>query len=179
MKKLLVLALISGIASLASAEINSPMRLVGGDFYDGTFHTVSIEFTEGMSSAVDNSGGYWAIIGVDPTTGSINTDHPDIPEILDLSEIIGDLGDTGFFDYGQGVYGLFATSSTEPWSSRSGIYANNFTIDPPLWLGWFVNLYKLDDALAEITLVDQIYILPEPTTISLLCLGGLMLRRRK
>jgi hypothetical protein len=178
MKKLLILVSILGLASLASAEINSPMWIV--PFTD---NTLGIELLSGMSSAMDGQGGYWVLTGVNLTSGILNTAHPDIPETLDTSHIYHDAGDTGLFPYGIGVWGEFSTSNSSSWTAASGIYAYNFTF---LEGAYSQELYKISDDATTITRVDlltldrpQVPPIPEPTTIALLCLGGLMLRRRK
>jgi hypothetical protein len=170
MKKLLGLFLVLGFVSLANAVINSPMWIV--PFTDGT---VGIELLSGMSSAVDNYGGYWALIGVDPASGIIAPPPP-----LDMSYLFGS---STQFGLPEGVIGGFVASSTSSWTAASGIYAYNFT---PI-AGSGIYLYRLDDGFGSATLVDVLTldreprppITPEPATIALLCLGGLMLRRKK
>jgi hypothetical protein len=165
MKKLLVLLVVLGITSLASAEIMSAMEIV----YNAG--AVSINAPNGMSSVVDNSGGYWVLIGVDATSGALAAT---LPASLDLSAIGGDAGDTMLFDVGSGAYGWFVASSTSAWTAASAIYADSFTVQQGVTT---LYLYTLDDAAENSTLIDT-YIIPEPATIALLCLGGLLLRKK-
>jgi len=167
MKKLLVFVAAIAVASLANAEIFSPMLIVdlGG--------TYGIVLPSGMSSASDTSGGYWALIGAAPTSGVLA-----VPATLDLSSIGGDAGDTGLFPAGSGVYGWFVSSRTSAWTTAAGVYANGFTLKTG---AWSLRLYRIDDAATVATLVDDGSgpDIPEPATIALLSLGGLLLRRKK
>ena len=177
MKKLLVIVFICWISCYANAYINSPMNLI----YNSIDQTVGIELLEGMSSDVDGlSGGYWALIGVEPVSGTLTQ-----PSVLDLSNIYGDAGQTNIFISGIGVVGEFTASTTSSWTAAAGIYAEDFI----LLEGWHnLYLFQLNDAGTEATWIpgagsldpppSWIFV-PEPATIALLCLGGMMIRHRK
>jgi len=168
MKKLLMLVLVLGIVSIAGAEIMSPMEIK--DLGAGEY---GIDLTSGMSAATDVSGGYWVLIGVDATSGALASAKP---VILDLSGIGGDAGDTGLFAAGSGVYGEFTASSTSTtWTAASGVYADSFTAQTGVDT---LYLYTLDDYAEGSTLVDT-FVIPEPATMLILGLGGLLLRRKK
>lgn len=158
-------------APLSGGIITSPMEIVktGPD-------TFAINMPNGMSSAADGSGGYWALIGTEacPVTGGVYSCPPpiEIPE----PPIILDAGDTGIWPMDIGVFGLFATTATPPWSAPAGIYAYDFysiggTEENPL------NLYVIDDTFMEVYLMDTH--VPEPTTILLLGFGTVLLKRRR
>jgi len=177
MKKLLVLMLVVGMTSWASAMIVSPIEINNTGAV--TMADITIDLPSGMSSAVDGSGGYWALISSssffnsipDPANpvggGAITSLAPD------ASGILGDAGDSGLLPYGVGVYGFFGSYSTT-WSTGAGAYADSFTGTP-----LYVSLFLIDDTFTTATDISQYYV-PEPLTISLLGLGGLiMLRRRK
>jgi len=176
MKKLLVLVLVLGLASLAGAAIVSPMDLVANEALD-TFSIVLTGNTNanGMDSVIDGQGGYWILLGVDTDSGAINLAHSAMLEILEKSAIYGDVGDTGLFGAGSGVYGAFYTLTMGAWTAETGTYANGFTLQEG---ATEVSLYAVDDAGTLATLVETI-IIPEPATIALLCLGGLLLRKKK
>jgi hypothetical protein len=160
MKKLSFLVLILGAASIANAYINSPMKIVS--LGSGEY---GIELINGMSSTMDDQGGYWLMAGVNPNSGAL---APTLPPILNDSYISPDSPN--------GVMGRFGTTSISPsWTAASGIYADSFTTQINATT---LYLYTLDDSMVQATLVDT-FIIPEPATIALLCLGGLMLRRRK
>ena len=167
MKKVLVLMLVLGVVSMAGAVIVSPMEIV--DLGAGEY---GIDLTSGMSAAVDISGGYWVLIGVDATSGALAATKP---AILDLSGIGGDAGDTGLFAAGSGVYGEFVSSSTTAWTAIAGVYADSFTV--PVGVDTLY-LYTLDDYAETSTLIDT-FVIPEPATMLILGLGGLLLRRKK
>jgi len=170
MKKLLVLVSILAIASLASA---ATMEIY--DFGDGTY---GIDVPSGMSGKTDvipmlgdGSGSYWVMIGVDVSSGAISAT---IPAIMSLSGIYGDADGTGLFATGLGVVGEFRTPAVGTWSAAGGQWADSFTAQEGVLT---LYLYAVDDGVSVATLIDTLYI-PEPATIALLCLGGLLLRKK-
>ena len=171
MRKFAFLLSVLITAPLCSGTIISPMEIVK----TGT-DTFAINMPNGMSSAADGAGGYWALIGTEtyPVTGGIYSCPPPI-EIPD-PPIILDAGDTGLWPMDIGVFGVFVTTAAPPWTAPSGVYAYDFhsiggTEENPL------NLYAIDDSFVEAYLVDT-YV-PEPTTILLLGLGTVLLKRRR
>jgi hypothetical protein len=182
MKKLLVLVFVLGLASFASADIHSPMDIV-----IFTNYTFGIELPSGMSSAMDGSGGYFVLTGVNSTSGILNTAYSNVFETLTLSWAnYGDAGDTGLFPYGVGIWGEFRTTPSSSWTTSPDIYAYNFTLQAGA--SDYPKLYIINDYMTTKTLVDYPDLereprpplgSPEPATIALLCLGGLMIRRRK
>jgi len=184
MKKLLVFIMFFAVASLASAEIMSPMQIV--DLH-GTF---GIELPNGCGGTGgrdpqvgDGLGGYWVLIGVSPTSGAIKDALPK----MSLSAVYGDASMSGLFVPGIGVLGEFTIPAVTPWTHTPGLYANGFTVLP----GWSLGLYlfKLDDAVTEATLIDGLglpcppppswFFVPEPATMALLGLGSMMISRRR
>lgn len=162
MKKLLVLMVVLAFASLASAVIVSPMEIK--DNGDGTY---GIDLISGMSDTVDYSGGYWALVGVDYATGHLTN-----PAILDASQLYDSSTQVGL---GEGALGGFVTYTMNAWSSTAGVYADGYTA---LEGATALYLWQLDDGYGQIGIVDTL-IIPEPATITLLCLGGLLLRKKK
>ncbi len=167
MKKLLVLMLVLTLASLVNAV--PIMNLVWN-----SNNTFGIEVPLGMSGAHDWTGVYFVITGVEPDSGILSLGAN--ASILTLSSANeGDAGDTGLFPYGVGTYGEFRATNVT-YVASGGLYANGYVLLPGATTS--PCLYTLDDSMIAATLVAEILI-PEPATIALLCLGGLMLRRRK
>jgi hypothetical protein len=181
MKKLLVLLVILGIASFASAFTMT----IGHNTENTLFSIDMISGMAGNTTAIpmtgDGSGTYWVLIGVAPTSGALAST---LPVVMGLSAVYGDAGQTGIFKYGIGVVGEFRTPTMGSWSAAAGTWADGFTAIN----NWNVYLFTINDAVTEATWIPQwldqeppppdIFV-PEPTTITLLCLGGLMLRRKK
>ena len=175
MKKLLSLVLVLAFASLASALT---MDLVGNA--DNTSFSIALLTPGlfeppgvGMSGAVDGSGVYFAITGVNTDSGSLAATLPAVLILSSANE--GDAGDTGLFDYGLGTYGEFRAGPPRLYVAAAGIYSEGYT---PAAGAKAVSLYRLNYFLTAATLIETITI-PEPATIVLLCLGGLVLRKRR
>ncbi|MHC4546167.1 MAG: PEP-CTERM sorting domain-containing protein [Planctomycetota bacterium] len=172
MKKLLVLMLVFGMTSIASATITSLMNVQ--DDGGGMF---SIQIPN-LNNVDDGLGGYWALIGNSSYPvigGAIAATIPSY--FVTLSSVLGDAGDTGLFAYGIGRWGAFGTT-TPTYSTSPAVYADSFSIGPYTGGEFNLYLYAIADDLSSVTLINTYYI-PEPMTIALLGLGGLFLLRRR
>lgn len=163
MKKLLALVLVLAVTSVVSAVIVSPMQIVKQG------ETYAINMPSGMAVELDGpSGGYWALIGVDPASGQIVA-----PGFFDGAAILGGGADIGMAD---GVVGGFTVTGT--WTAAApqgaGIYAQGFVALPGVQV---LELWQLDDGYAPIQMVDS-FVIPEPATMAILALGGLLFRRK-
>ncbi|MFA6187533.1 MAG: PEP-CTERM sorting domain-containing protein [Phycisphaerae bacterium] len=169
MKKMLTLVLVLAVASLASATIVSPMKIV--NLGAGLF---GIDLTSGLAGNASNgsgdgSGGYFALLGV--SGGNIVAS---VKSNMALSDVYPDVADIGLTT-GTGVYGEFRTAATGAWTQAAGLAATNFSVLAGVQQ---LTLYSYDDSGANPVLVDT-YNIPEPITMALLGLGGLFLRKRK
>jgi hypothetical protein len=132
----------------------------------------------GMSAAVDASGTYFAIVGVDPLSGSLAAALPAAANFSSANEgsVDNDLG----LGIGTGTYGEFRVGPPNTLTYEFDIadratWAENYTLLPGATA---VSLYRLSENQDTPVLVNTILI-PEPATITLLCLGGLLLRKKK
>lgn len=166
MKKLLVLVAVLAVASLANAVIMSPMEIVKN--LDGTY---GINMPVGMSASIDGpSGGYFALIGVDGSAAVLTA-----PAFFDGASIT--LGTGPDIGLEAGIIGGFTVTGT--WTvanaQAAGVYATGFTALEGVKQ---LQLWQLDDGYAPTQIVAT-YDIPEPATIAVLSLGGLLLRRKK
>jgi hypothetical protein len=174
MKKLLVLMLVLGMTSMASATITSKMNIqsMGGNLWQ-----IQID---NLNNVDDGLGGYWYLIGdaANPVTGGAIA--ATIPAgFAAMSAVLGDAGDTGWVGYGLGRWGSFATA-TSPYSTSPAVYADNFVWADAGYSGpdITISLYSLADDFGSVELIDSVTI-PEPMTVALLGLGSLFLLRRR
>jgi hypothetical protein len=159
MRKLVVLMLVLGMASLANAAIVSSIQLLdnGGGLY-------SIILPSGMSNVIDSSGGYFFVTGVNPLSGAVNAGAPDASGVL---------GNSADFGFDPGVLG-FIGSYAAIWSAP----ANSIPIISLAGTAPAIRLYTISDEFTNPVLRSEILV-PEPATLALLGLGGILLRKRK
>ncbi|MBW8035690.1 MAG: PEP-CTERM sorting domain-containing protein [Planctomycetes bacterium] len=100
-----------------------------------------------MSSGVDGSGGYWAVVGSEGFTGgSLTPDAPDGSVIYGDSSVLG-LG------LDNGVYGFFG-SSEQSWSATPGLFLDGFSQAGGL------SFYKINDPLTTATYIGTQVLTP-------------------
>ena len=186
MKKLLVLTLVLGMASMASAGL--VITSDGTSVLDPTGATAPTSVDLGIASDADMlafSTVAWALV-VNDSAGSLSGGDP--ITILSVSNtVIGDTTNPSLTvpDGLSGYFGsIFVGFVTSPVPAQSLYEAFVFTCDAAdveavIQLYSLVDLggdqYELGQMLDSVT-IQQV---PEPMTMALLGLGGLFLRRRK
>jgi len=186
MKKLLVLMLVASLCALANGVIMTLEISVGGNPEPVDSEIVLVPsqciMLDVWSSGYTPGGGddvYWALVVLDNYEGTINSDSGRclMPPAPDGSSLLpaGDWDE--YFPGSGGVYG--AIMSTSGVVAPASTYFDEiiFHCDSPhdavvqLWSTLDFGTYLLEDQV----IIHQ----PEPATIALLSLGGLLLRKRK
>lgn len=165
MKKLLVLALVCGIASLATAGLAT--KGVGMSIVDNGDGTFGIFSDTGFAAGQDI---YFAAVsdGVKPVGGALVVAYPDFA-IWDNA-----IGDGYIPVANDGVWGF--VGDTGGAARAGGLWFDGIASA----IGSTIYLYEVDgNSWALGNLMDTVTLVPEPATMALLGLGALVLRRRK
>ena len=180
MKKMLILMLVLGVVSVASAMqlqiyVNgSPPPPTNGIILQpsGTA-LLSISSPDGYSEGADV---YFALVS--NPSGTISGGVVHIPPAPDLSQMLGsEWAEAWTNTTDLGIYGQFMSSGTA--NGVAGIFVDEITFHCEGGQSALVSLYTTYD-FGVYNLADQITItqIPEPATMLLLSLGGLLLRKR-
>jgi hypothetical protein len=187
MKKMLALMLFLGMASVASAAlqisvdgdpepIDSEIFVAPSDYLTLNIHSVG----------GDTGDSFWVLI-CDTSMGTIDSYSgiTNIPPAPDASMLLGSLVDNwldGFFPGQEGIVGTVGSYAEFP-PYADGVYFDEISFHCEAVGDTLIQLIEIDGELWEPTgvIFDSVIIhqIPEPATIALLGLGGLLLRRRK
>ena len=168
MKKLLVLALVCGIASLATAG----MQIVPGLEYDIVGDTVTISATSPVIA--------FSLAILSPDAGTLTP----VSQGLAAGGIGSAPADLGLTTYPAGAI-AFASGTTGSATGKLGVIYS-FTFSPEVQMISILNDTEWGAANSDVTFqggetvsLAGIQIVPEPATLALLGLGALVLRRKK
>ncbi|HOK96008.1 MAG TPA: PEP-CTERM sorting domain-containing protein [Anaerohalosphaeraceae bacterium] len=157
MKKLMVLALVMGVASLANAAWSIEVAA------DNTSATIFGDYL--------NVDIYYGVFSTKPIVIELGSGAPDASQVLDSAE---ELGLTGYDPALKGVVWTIASYTVIPNKVGVPMFLISGIVAPETIS---VRIVDGDTAVVGDTVVEAT-IIPEPATMLLLGLGGLLLRRK-
>jgi hypothetical protein len=180
MKKLLTLMLVLFLASAANAIVVTFSTDGGSNDSDDVdlVATAGGSYTIDVLSDTGGTGGvYWSYLEMDlPSDGTVADDDPETN--ITINTNAGNLADVT--DYS--VSDLLDVELFAGDSAGNIVAGIHFTFSLDIDSGWDETPFDIwltgpnDDTYTE---VAWLHVIPEPMTIALLGLGGLLLRRRK
>jgi hypothetical protein len=205
MKKLLVFVLVASLTALANGMLldisvgGSPTGS-GGPPAPGTPYDTGITLIGSQTIALDitDTQGYTYTVGMDPiqdvywalvvapaqgsitagvlhlAAGSGQSGAPSASMIDDTGQLVG------MFPIGSGIAGYFGYTGTDAYTTTGGLYVDGIVFHCEAPTDAVIQLWQYDSSFTTVTLADQVVIhQPEPATIALLSLGGLLLRKKR
>ncbi|MHC4155894.1 MAG: PEP-CTERM sorting domain-containing protein [Planctomycetota bacterium] len=185
MKRVISVLLIGCLASSANAIVLEISFQGQTDLADSEIWVEpSVEYELDIYGHGQNPTGddvYWALV-VDTTTASISGGTVLIPPAGSMSSWFGNnaasAGIPGLMANEDGPWGSFAVAPAE--TAGAGIYANGFIFHPESVMADAVVRLLTTPDFGTATVQDTLTIhIPEPMTVALLGLGGLLALRRR
>ena len=184
MKKMLTLVLILAVASFASAAMNLQISVGGNTGTTETTVSPSTNITLGITNLgdyvqPDDFAGFGIIVFSGPGTISGGVVMAAAPSATMIDSDPCNQAELASMFGGPGIYGSIASWTTGTFAGGTYIDQLNFHCDGPSPV--LVQLIWMDQNFENYTVVDSLIVhqVPEPATIALLCLGGLLLRKKK
>jgi len=184
MKKLLVLLLVASLTALANGGIMTLQISAGGDPYppDSMINLLPSQcIMLDVWAPIGYHAGdeeYFGLVLSDATAGNgtIVGGTCRMPPAPNASSVMGDMSE--FFPGALGVFG-FIGSYDQPLTA-GGVYFDEIIFHCESFQDAVIQLWSTPDSGVTFVLEDTLVIhQPEPATIALLSLGGLLLRKRK
>ena len=184
MKKLLILMLVLGLASVASAtlqiSINGVLEPIDSEINICPSDMLILDVWTDSVISPGVGEGYWALV-CNPAEGTITNGGLTtnvVPKYQPLSGVIGAY-QGGIVGSETGVFGGIVMTGELPQIDAGDVIYDDMDFHCLLEGDTVISLYF--DIYGDAQLVDQVTIhqIPEPASMLLLGLGGLLLRRRK
>jgi len=162
MKKLVVLMVVLGLASLASAV---PVLSIGGP------SSVAIGNTITLTVSSNNTEAYTAYVGFDPVAAATITG-------VAATASAGEQAAVTASPYGYANYfTIEAKDTSDPFNSvAAGV---QFNISFKGLAQGAVDVLLFDNTFSTVVGTQRVTVTPEPATLAILGLGALLLRRKK
>ena len=179
MKKMLVLMLVLGMASAASAtlqiSVDGNLEPVSSEIFLEPSETLMLDIWTDAGLSEGSDEGYWAIT-VDPMQGTISGGV----STTGNTDAIWYGGPVGGYAPGEGAW-MGTASVTNTYPAGTVLFDEIVFHCETEELDAVITLYRMNDFAGDVTAVDTVTIhqIPEPMTLALLGIGGLFLVRRK
>jgi len=185
MKKLLVLVLVASLTALANGSMVPLQISVNGSPAPADSQiTLAPSLTIALDIYTDvafqpGQTTFWGLL-VLPANGDISGGVVHIPPAPDMSMMLGQ--ENADFFHGAGIEGEGIYGSVDSWASNgtAGVFYDEIVFHCNGLNDAVIQLWAHPGDYASFEMLDQIIIhQPEPATVALLSLGGLLLRKKR